>query len=171
MVRIDQIRGRKIDDKLPLFRGRWTTQLVSKPRLKLKQKPSLADRYNKLAGAWNKRLGLRFGDRAVAEDPHKSRRRSGHLKTVDARKWDFSFCCRHVFSRVGVAEVPRQGLGQTRRNVEMIIAMCCLGILAQRAAVRDQFKVGIEQHVGQLCPPGSGTAVEAYTKRKSQQTK
>ena len=45
--------------------------------------------------------------------------------------------------------------------MEMITAMCCLGILAQRAAVRDQFKVGIEQHVGQLCPPGSGTTVEA----------
>ena len=134
---------------MPLLRGRRTTQLVSKPRLKLKQKlvskprlklkqkPSLADRYNKLAGAWNKRWGLRFGDRAVAEDLQKSRRRSGHLKTVDARKWDFSFCCRHVFSRVGVAEVPRHGLGQTRRNMEMITAMCCLGILAQRAAVRD----------------------------------
>lgn len=92
--------------------------------------PMVATAYKSLAKAWNHRMGLRRGDRALDFDKQD---------TAHPRKWDFAACCRHVYRLVGKTEVARGSVGDTRRGLEMLSSMTALALRAQDSEVKAQY--------------------------------
>ena len=108
-------------------------------RMNSLSKHKVASMYSRLAGAWNAKCGLRFGDKAVALGPAAARTAAGRVKRVTKRKWDVKFVMRKVYEFVGQAEVPRGGVGQTMRTLESLSAMANLNARTQREAIRKDF--------------------------------
>ena len=81
--------------------------------------------YNKLAGAWNRCNGLRFGERAMPSGPASTW--VGKRGAVDPRKWCFRNVIYSGWEATILNKSPTAGaVGQTKRKLDLLMGVASL---------------------------------------------